>query len=291
MSYLTQYKILFEFNILHRYFLDDGAKKYEVLEESDQKKQLQGYSVHSVLHISPTLDTVTQLNGHRLLFKHTNTGFIIASRTSNVDINAPFIEMSRELSFTFLMRVKDPLFYNYTELKADATGNLFYLSNTKPASEGVGFPLLKNDGGFFSIKEQAILSEVGTEIEMSKLTSWERSNLIGLVKIHLYGSDTASNIIDDMGKFIYPPPVFTTVFENRQTFWRYLFSADQTVGDQEALIKEDGDAKRWITKMKHPLTRSGFVSLKLGDTELPNPSITAVKPDKTTQNIFSEIYM
>ncbi len=127
MSYSIQYKQLFRVDILHRYFLDRGTDKFEVMQPAHRAKQLERYSLHGVLNIAPTRETNGVLKGFHLIFKPTGSGFAIWTKISEREENTPFIEWEDDLGLTFLLQVKDPLFYNYTELKPENSGKLFYL--------------------------------------------------------------------------------------------------------------------------------------------------------------------
>ncbi|NLJ01455.1 MAG: hypothetical protein GX371_09950 [Bacteroidales bacterium] len=282
MSYSIQYKQLFRVDILHRYFLDRGTDKFEVMQPAHRAKQLERYSLHGVLNIAPTQETNGVLKGYHLIFKPTGSGFAIWTKISEREENTPFIEWEDDLTLTFLLQVKDPLFYNYTELKPENAGKLFYLSNRKPDSGADSFPLLQNGDEYLTVNEQLMLSKPESEKVKEKMDPRELFNLIGILRVHMTG---------EAAQIVTPTPVFSALFENRKTYWRYLFNADQPEGVQELLVKEEGDARRWVTKVAYPLTRSGFISLKLNGTELPNPGVSMIKPDPATHNVFSEIYM
>ncbi len=282
MSYSIQYKQLFQVNILHRYFLDKGTDKFEVMQPAHRAKLLERYSLHELLNIVSTEETKRVLKGYHLIFKPTGSGFAIWTKISEREENTPFIEWEDDLALTFLLQVKDPLFYNYTELKPENAGKLFYLSNRKPGSGADSFPLLQNGDDYLTINEQLMLSTSESAKEKKTMNHRELFDLIGILRVHMTG---------EMAPIIAPTPVFNVLFENRKTFWRYLFNTEQQGGTQEMLVKENDDSTRWVTKVAYPLTRSGFISLKLNGTELPNPGISMIKPDPATHNVFSEIYM
>lgn len=271
MSYSITYKTLFELKILHRFFLDKGEKKFETLDARKKGELLQGFELDAIMDVLPTPQTASLLKGHKLIFKKRQHGILVAVKTDKTDASFPFIRLDTRLALTFFMRVKDPLFYNYTELPLDLLGKQLLLTNERE---------LKKDGSFFLIDEQVLVPKQAGAPE----------SLLGMIKVRLHPGDDEGDILDDSGKLFTPHPVFIALFENRRTYWRYVFPSDQA-GDSDALIQEGGDAARWITKNKHPLTRTGFISLKLNGTELPNPGISLIKPDKATQHIYSETYM
>ena len=140
MSYSIQYKELFRVKILHRYFLDKGSDEFRTMNGADQLKQMNNYNFQSVLRISPTTETLQQLNGHNLVFKTLDSGFTVWSKVSETDDSEPFILLDDDLNFTFPIQIRDSVFYNYTDLKLENAGKLYYLSNRRLNSEPNNFP-------------------------------------------------------------------------------------------------------------------------------------------------------
>lgn len=289
MSYFIHYKQLLRVDILHLFFLDNGADKFELMDEDEQTKQLSQYNFRLMSRVIPTLETAKQLKGHRLVFKPLGSGFSVWAEISKNEENTPLVALSDDLSLTFLLRVIDPLFFNYTELAPANNGQLFYITNRRPRSEPGDFPLLAKNGDYSTIDKRFLLSENGMEEE--QIDPREAPNLLGVIRLHMKGSNTSLNITGNEGKVIAPVPTFRVLFGNRKTYWRYIFNSDQQVEDSDPLVKEGGNSKRIITKEAYPLTRTGFISLKLDGKELPNPGAARVKPDGATDKIFSEIYM
>jgi hypothetical protein len=291
MSYSIQYKELFRVRILHRYFLDKGADEFRTMDETEQAKQLDSYNFQNVVKIVPTSETVQNLNGHNLVFKTINSGFIVWSKVSESDDSEPFISLDDDLNFTFLIQIRDSVFYNYTDLKLENAGKLYYLSNRRLDSEPNNFPLLDKSGGNFHVDEDFILSGDGEKAELKKLSAGEKFNLLGLIRIFMKGDSSSLNVTDTQGKISSSAKNFEVVLKNRNTIWRYFFDANQQVTGGDDVKKENGNSKVLVTKNEHPLTKSGFISLELGGVELPNPGVALIRPDAANNKIFSEIYM
>lgn len=289
MSYSIHYKQLFRVDVLHLFFLDNGTDKFESMNEAEQTKQLNQYNLQSVSRVIPTLETTRHLKGHRLVFKSFSSGFSVWTEVSENEESTPLVALSDDLSLTFLLQMRDSLFFNYTELEPANKGQLLYISNRRPPSEPSDFPLLEKNDDYSPIDKRFLLSENGMEEE--KIDPREAPDLLGVIRLHMKGSSASLNITGDGDKIISPVPAFRVLFGNRKTYWRYIFNSDQQVGDADPLVKEGDNPKRIITKEAFPLTQTGFISLKLGGKELPNPSPARVKPDPVTHKIFSEIYM
>lgn len=291
MSYSIQYKELFRVNILHRYFLDKGTAEFRTMDDSEQAKQLDTYKFLSIFTLVPSRETWQKLNGHNLVFKTLNSGFTVWSKVSESDDSEPYISLNDDLDFTFLIQIRDSVFYNYTDLKLENSGKLYYLSNRRLESEPNNFPLLDKTGGNFHVNEDFILSGDGEEAQLKKLSVGEKFNLFGLIRIFMKGDKGSLHVSTAQGKIPSPAKTFDVVLKNRNTIWRYLFDSNQQVTGGDDVKRENGNSKILITKNEKPLTKSGFISVELGGVELPNPGVALIKPDAANNKIFSEIYM
>ena len=291
MSYSIQYRELFRVKILHRFFLDKGTDDFKSMNDTDQQKQLKDYDFRSFLKVNPTAESRQRLNGYNLVFKQISTGFTVWSKVDENDDALPFVPLADDLEFTFLLQVNDPRFYNYTDLKMENAGKLYYLSNRQLDTEPNNFPLIDKAGGNFHVDEDFILSEDGENGELQQLHPGEKMNLIGVLRIFMKGDNSSLNVTNAQDEIQEPAPAFEVVFKNRNTVWRYLFDADQQVTGGDDVKKENGNSKILITKDEHPLTLNGFIPIELGGVGLPNPGVALVRPDVSDNTIYSEIYM
>ncbi|MCA1760099.1 MAG: hypothetical protein LC658_10050, partial [Bacteroidales bacterium] len=265
--------------------------EFRTMDGTEQAKQLDDYNFQSVVKVVPTKESVQNLNGHNLVFKTLNSGFTIWSKVSESDDSEPFISLADDLNFTFLVQIKDSVFYNYTDLKLENAGKLYYLSNRRLDSEPNNFPLLDKAGGNFHVNEDFILSDDAEEAELEKLSVGEKFNILGVIRVFMKGDKGSLHVTNAQGKIPSSAKNFEVVFKNRNTIWRYLFDSNQQVTGGDDVKRENGDSKVLITKNEHPLTKSGFISVELGGVELPNPGVALIRPDAANNKIFSEIYM
>jgi hypothetical protein len=291
MVFSVKYKALFNVDILHNYFLNKGVEGFDLMSEVDKNIQLNSFDVNTLFSILPTRKTQRQLRGHNLIFKSLNTGFTVWSKVSGTDDNIPFISLDDELSFTFLIQLKDALFYNYTDLKLENSGKLYYFSNRKLDAEPGSFSLINSSGDHNNIDENFVLSDDSIKAELGELSVNEKDNLFGLIRISIKGDNSSQNITNAQGKIQSPHKTFEIQLNNRKTIWRYLFSENQKVKNKDDVKEEDGDAQQLITKAEQPLTQRGFISIELDGKELPNPNSRLIKPDILTNKYYSEIYM
>jgi len=290
MAFSVKYVPLFKAEMLHHYFLNKGETAFSSMNDDEKAKQLDIYNIHNCLSVFPTSESQQQINGHNLVFKKINTGFTVWTKVDALDDSVPFVSLDDDLSFTFLIQIKDPSFYNYTDLKMENAGKLYYVSNRRLSTEPVSFPLVNKAGGNKNIDETFVLSGESAEAELKALNVEEKKNLLGIVRIFMKADISSLNVTNVQSKIPNPYQTFEMVFENRETTWRYFFKSNQQVKGSDDVKKENGDSKTLITKKDYPLTQTGFISVELDGTELPNPSAKLVKPGDSNK-YYSEIYM
>lgn len=291
MSFSIQYKPLFKVDVLHLFSLNNGLKTYFSMNAVEAAKQLDAYDLNSFFSITPTNETQEKLKGYNLVFRNLNTGFAVWTKVSNDDNAFPFIPLTNDLSFTFLVKVKDPAFYNYTDLNLNNLGKTNYFSNRQLSTEAPAFPLINKSGDHFNINGTFTLTPESAAAEQKNLSSAEKMNLFGLIKLYIKADIPALSIIAPDGKIVDPAKAFELVFNNRKTIWRYIFRKDPKVKNNDGVKMEGADPNVLISKSEQPLTQKGFISLGLGGKDLPNPDTKLIKPDTLNTKYYSEIYM
>ena len=291
MSFSIQYKPLFKVDVFHLFFLNDGSKTFFSMNAAEGARQMDGYDLNSFISITPTLETQERLKGYNLVFRNLNAGFAVWAKVRSDDNAFPFIPLPDDLSLTFLVKINDPTFYNYTDLKQANLGKTSYFANRRLSSEAPAFPLINKSGDHFSINETFILTPGSAAAVQKNLSPAEKMNLFGLIKLYMKADVPALNIINPDGKIADPAKTFELVFENRKTFWRYIFRKDPKVKNNDGVKMEGADPTVLISKSELPLTQKGFISLGLGGKDLPNPDTKLIKPDALNTKYYSEIYM
>jgi hypothetical protein len=291
MSFSIKYKEFYRVNIFHRYFLNAGLDLFESMSPANRKKQLDAYDHRILFDIIPSPETLSELNGHKLIFNKDSKGVSVWGQVSESIPLKPFIEPDDSLSFTFLIRMKDPRFLNYSNLSYNNALQLYYFSNKRSEAEPVTFPLVGLSGSSDFVDDQYILSSFQSEAELSRIPANLSKNIFGIIRIFIKGENSTHHIIDNQGEIPVTPKEFEISFDNRKTFWRYLFQSDQVVGPEDSVTIENGDARILITRDLMPLTSRGFVPVLKDGVELPNAGVASIAPDIANNKIFSEIFM
>ncbi len=290
-SFSIKYLPLFEVQILHRFFLNKGSENYFGMSLADREKQLAGYSISNFLEVFPTAGSRNKLAGHRMVFKSTGTGFSVWVQVDDANNAKPGIELADNLELSFLLKLLNHTFFNYTDLPFSAAGKLFFLGNKRPSGENVSFPLIGLAGTHTATSDAFVLSDKGRESALEGLSMKERKDLFALVKIRMKGENPAIDITGSPDQLRNDPLVFEILFENRKTYWRYFFRTDQKIKPHDPVDKETSNARQLVTKEAYPLTSNGFIKLEVNGVELPNPDERIIKPDTNDHKIYSEIYM
>ncbi len=291
MAFSTVYKPLFKVNIFHQFFLNKGTDEFKTMSIEKKARQLENYDCRTVFSVLPTPETIGKLAGHNLVFKTGNSGFTVWGKVTGNNSDEPFIAFENNLDLTFLLKMNDSAFFNYTDLKLENAGNIFYFSNRKKVTEPANFPLIDKAGGNHTVKEDLVLSAEGEKNERELLDAHSQKNLFGIVRIFIKADAASLNITDNQNKIPESFQSFELNFKNRETTWRYFFETNQQVSGNDSVKQENGNPKILITRTEKPLTQNGFISVELGDVELPNPDARLVKPDTLTNKFYSEIYM
>jgi len=139
MSISITYNILFEVRIMHHFFLNKGEKVYDTMSDEEKANIMLKYDVRDFFEIIPTEECKKILRAHNCIFKMTSSG-IIAGLRAESDGQVPpkfksFIPLADDLVFTFLVRLRDMDFMNYTALPLKGNeGKIFSFQNTTSGS-------------------------------------------------------------------------------------------------------------------------------------------------------------
>ncbi|MGG6229329.1 hypothetical protein [Tenacibaculum sp. SDUM215027] len=142
------YKTLFNINIYHSYFLDEGERTFfelnggnngiTPLTDEEKKRLEEQYDISKFLSIQPTKETKKSLKNYRLLLRNHKKGIRVVSETleviaeeGNQEVNrySPIITLSDSLTLTFYLKVDHPYFENFSNIIEKKEQQLYYLSN------------------------------------------------------------------------------------------------------------------------------------------------------------------
>lgn len=116
---MSLYATLFNVDILHDYFLNRGSVVHEALNAETKDSVLENFTIGSFMDIVPTERTQARLSGHQMMFKTTRTGFLVAVKTDSLASDLrPVVPPAEDFQLSFKLSIRDPRFFNYTEINA-----------------------------------------------------------------------------------------------------------------------------------------------------------------------------
>lgn len=125
---MTLYTTLFKVDILHDYFLNRGNVVHEALSNETKDKVLENFTIGAFMEVVPTGRTQSLLAGHQMMFKTTRTGFLVAAKADpSASGLRPAIPPAGDFHLSLRISIRDPRFFNYTEI--GAAKGLYRFSN------------------------------------------------------------------------------------------------------------------------------------------------------------------
>lgn len=265
------YKTLFEVNLYHDYFLDNGIDKFAAMYEEERLLQLGRYHLSEFLEIVPTQETRQKLVNQRMRLINQPGGFRVM-----VSVEAgpafPVIPISASFQLQFLVKIKDEFFANYTDLPFDAK-KIYLFTNTlpyadfplmplMPAPEPMPDPLpdppapptLPNIDGTF------LASEAKTINLLNDLPLVERIGLLGMFDVTITSGDTTYDILSAGKEVKNNHVIFLVHILNLKRYWKY---------------KKNKTNQVFKTINKQPLVKYGYIELEGTDfvpTQTPDPN-------------------
>lgn len=184
---IMPYKELFELSIIHAYYRNQICPDFL---------------------IEPTIECNKILSGHRLIVKNKVNGIVV---NTPVDAeNQPWIELADNLQFSFILKLKNQDFINFTEIDWQPADHVIYqFSNAKnPDIESVDLQI--------------------TKINLSERKLPRGQNIFGIVDIYHHASISTRHKISFLAK---------------KQQWQYYLLTDRETNGDEFLI-QDKDTTR-----------------------------------------------
>ena len=146
------FKRLFEVRVLHGYYLDYWLEKggapalfYDYHQDEQNELLESRYDIRRDLHIEPTAVTLRQMKGLGIQWRPTPMGLLIGLEV-NIGANgtfAPKADLPTNLSWTFVLRTRNPYLYSITNHALRATlPAIYYFTNRAGIGEGKKYPSL-----------------------------------------------------------------------------------------------------------------------------------------------------
>ncbi|NEP52147.1 MAG: hypothetical protein F6K65_26460 [Moorea sp. SIO3C2] len=269
-----RYKQLFELSILHDYYRD---------------------KVCPDLSVEPTPECSRVLRGHRLIVKNKVNGIVVIAPVDSE--HKPWVELAEDLRFTFILKIKNQDFLDFTDIEWKPVDNVSYLfSNERNTKIGVSnleiippqlcyikVPRVQTIFGIVDIYNNSSMSKDLNQGSDYKITFNAKKQpwYYYLVTDQLTNGDEF--LIEDKDPTRKPEikftrstsadaentdPIFSALNQQFPQSQQYCFKSDSEIACQEAgrqniqlLIKkknELGDPTLWIDHLPNPPNHNGI---------------------------------
>lgn len=178
------YQTLFGLDIFHDYYQD---------------------KICSDFSLEPTPACYKILKGHRLILKNKINGIQVIARFN--DQGEPWIKIAEDVKFTFLLKLKNTKFVEFTDIAAQPNSNSVYLFKNQNITENKSL-------------------ELGRKLEkLSNITLLQRHNVWGVVEIYHNSSLPQKNN-------------YKITFQAKKQHWKYYLITNQDTQDNEFIIRD-----------------------------------------------------
>ena len=186
------YKQLFQLSIFHEYY---------------QKQVCPDFS------IEPTNECSKLLKGHRLILKNTINGIVVIAPVDSEQKS--WIELADNLQFTFILKLQNQDFINFTDIDWKPLDDIYQFSNRNNNQSGV-----------------LDLERTLTSLSDRRLPKGQ--NIVGIVDI--YNNDSMPKVLDQVSEY-------KITFQAKKQHWFYCLVTDSLTNGDEFSI-EDKDITR-----------------------------------------------
>jgi len=192
---------MFEVQLHHSYFLDDGDIPFISMNDTEKTIHLKKYHYKDFIKVVPSTATQKIFRDHKIIWKEGTDSFTVLNKVvseNNKYKSTVFLDDSLEM--TFLLYNNDYLFDNYTVLPKEKN-RLYYFSNSKPITETDPYTYIPLSTSNDLINDDFLLSE-----ESSQLIWYHILKENSRANIHPYLDFFAeveeSDVTTDQGKYI-----------------------------------------------------------------------------------------
>lgn len=146
MSQTILYKSLFEIKLLHHFFLNKGEQEWDKMSQEDKDRMESNYDIREIFDIIPTQESAKSLSSHSCIFKKTSSGLLVGIKAEADKTNPgkfkSYIPLADNLTFRFLVKLKDMNFMNYSALPLQGNQNKMFVFSNSLNNTSNSFPSL-----------------------------------------------------------------------------------------------------------------------------------------------------
>lgn len=186
------YKQLFELRIIHEYYRDKICPDFS---------------------IEPTIQCHKILSGHRLIVKNQVNGIVVIAPVDSE--SKPWIELAENLQFSFILKLKNKEFIDFTEVDWKPVNNVIYHFSNQNNIEGSDLEI--------------------TQIKLCDRKLPKAQNIFGIVDIS--NPSSISPILNQWNQY-------KIKFKSKKQQWHYYLLADSETNGDEFLIRDKDTSRK-----------------------------------------------
>jgi len=186
------YKQLFELRIIHEYYRDKICPDFS---------------------IEPTSQCHKILSGHRLIVKNQVNGIVVIAPVDSE--SKPWIELAENLQFSFILKLKNKEFIDFTEVDWKPVNDVIYQFSNQNNIEGSDLEI--------------------TQIKLCDRKLPKGQNIFGIVDI--YNHSSISPILNQWSQY-------KINFKAKKQQWHYYLLADSETNGDEFLIRDKDTSRK-----------------------------------------------
>jgi len=155
----TGHQRLFEIQLLHHYWLDEGQTVFDLISEQGKREaRLLNYDIRSALSLIPTRPTAQVLNGLGGIFKATALGCVVAMPNG--------VAIPSDSFFEFIITVRSQAFFDYIALtlRPQKIHELYHATEKRLYRYKENLPVLSNATGISREMTTGKVLSLSTEI-------------------------------------------------------------------------------------------------------------------------------
>lgn len=189
----------------------------------------------SDVSLAPTQGCQNFLQRHRCLAKSDGRGLHVL--VSLDDQQRPLIPLDEGAIFTFLLKLNNPKFTNFTQLDAGyQPGRHFYVFSNENIDAGDEWELRSQVFSFQDLHQKNASPLLTRCAAIAELNTLQRRQIFGVVEIHPR---------NNFGQVTDQPPAFKIGFTAQARRWSYYLVTDQSVAaDAFSIRDQDTNAQR-----------------------------------------------
>lgn len=276
---MIRYQPLLQVDIVHDYFLSRGSAVFEAQPEADRTALSAVYSVGNFLEIFPDDPTLAKLAGHKMIFRTTGMGFLVAVQTDpSASAPRPAVPPTANFRLTFALRIKDPRFGNYTELGPVSTGFYRFGNNSNNSVAGISF--LSQPVRAFDVLRRYVAGETYAQATGSTFDLFRALRDTGPSAVPV-ASDWERIPPDTWNSAATYPRGAVVLFAN-QLYRAIIDDPGTDLGNAAEWQSLGLLANQYVTAADAVLPVSGLFNLDIRDAALPRATIRLFRSGETT---------